>query len=90
MTTPRRFREKAAKNSSNGPAPIYHSRIIPSEELRGAIHRHFAPHRHSALLIAIVAAFAVRPLIGDIGASTALFGVALVLLLLVALYNIKR
>ena len=59
------------------------------EELRRAIHRHFAPHRHSALLIAIIAAFAVRPLIGDTGASTALFGVALVLLLLVALYNIN-
>ena len=59
------------------------------EELRGAIHRHFAPHRHSALLIAIIAAFAVRPLIGDTGASAALFGVALVLLLLVALYNIN-
>jgi len=59
------------------------------EELRRAIHRHLAPHRHSALLIAIIAAFAVRPLIGDTGASTALFGVALLLLLLVALYNIN-
>ena len=59
------------------------------EELRGVTHRHFAPHRHSALLIAIVAAFAVRPLIGDTGAGTAVFSGALVLLLLVALYNIN-
>ena len=59
------------------------------EQLRAAVHRHFAPHRHSALLIAIIAAFAVRPLIGDTGGSTAIFGLALVLLLLVALYNIN-
>lgn len=59
------------------------------EELRTAIHRHLAPHRHSALLAALVAAFAVRPLVGDTGAGTAVFGVALVLLLLVALYNIN-
>jgi hypothetical protein len=61
----------------------------PLEQLRRAIHRHFAPHRHSALLVAIVAAFAVRPLIGDTGAGTAVFGIAMVLLLLVALYNIN-
>jgi amino acid transporter len=59
------------------------------EQLRTTIHRYFAPHRHSALLVAIVAAFAARPLIGDTGGSTALFGMALVILLLVALYNIN-
>ena len=37
----------------------------------------------------IIAVFAVRPLIGDTGAGSALFGVALVLLLLVALYDIN-
>ncbi|HEV3109022.1 MAG TPA: potassium channel family protein [Candidatus Binataceae bacterium] len=58
-------------------------------QLRKTVHRHFAPHRHSALLAAIVAAFAVRPLIGDTGGSTAVFGLALVFLLLVALYNIN-
>jgi Double zinc ribbon len=31
------------------------------EPLRTAIHRHLAPHRHSALLGAIIVAFAVRP-----------------------------
>ena len=59
------------------------------DELRIVLRRHFTPHRHSALLAAIVAAFAVRPLIGDTGAGPAVFGVALVLLLLVALYNIN-
>jgi voltage-gated potassium channel len=59
------------------------------EELHIAIHRHFAPHRHSALLVAIIAAFVVRPVIGDSGASVAIFGSFMVLLLLVALYNIN-
>ncbi len=59
------------------------------EQLRATVHRNFAPHRHSALLAAIIAAFAVRPLIGDIGAGSAIFGIALVVLLLVALYNIN-
>ena len=57
------------------------------QEFREALRRHLATRRHSALLAAIVTAFAVRPLIGDTGAGSAVFGVALVLLLLVALYN---
>jgi voltage-gated potassium channel len=59
------------------------------KELREALRRYLAPRRHSALLAALVAAFAVRPLIGDSGAGSAVFGVALVFLLLVALYNIN-
>jgi len=58
------------------------------EQLLTTIHRYFAPHRHSALLAAIIAAFAVRPMIGDTGAGSGVFGIALVTLLLVALYNI--
>ena len=58
-------------------------------ELQEAIHRYFAPHRHSALLIAIIAVFAVRPLVGDTGAGSALFGMVMVVVLLVALYNIN-
>jgi hypothetical protein len=46
-------------------------------------------HRHSAPLIALIIAFAVRPLIGDTAPSAAVFSVALVLVLLVALYNIN-
>ncbi len=59
------------------------------QKLREALRRHLAPRRHSVLLVALVAAFAVRPLIGDIGAGSAIFSIALVFLLLVALYNIN-
>lgn len=45
--------------------------------------------RHSALLTAIVAALAVRPMIGDSGIAVAMFSIALMVLLLVALYTIQ-
>jgi voltage-gated potassium channel len=61
----------------------------PFAQLREEVHRRFAPHRHSALLMALVTAFVVRPLIGDTGAGFILFSIALVMLLLVALYNIN-
>src|SRR5690348_961247 len=48
-----------------------------------------AQHRHSALLVALIIAFAVRPLIGDTALSAGVFSIALVLVLLVALYNIN-
>jgi len=52
--------------------------------------RHYlAPHRHTALLVAIVATFAVRPLIGESDFSRDLFSIAVVLLLLVALYTVQ-
>ena len=58
--------------------------------IRRSLRQHVAPHRHSALLVAIVIAFAIRPLIGDTVPSTAAFSLALVVLLLMALYNICR
>jgi len=57
-------------------------------QLREEIHRRLAPHRHTALLAAIIAAFLVRPLIGDSGAGPIMFSSALLVLLLLALYNI--
>src|SRR5262249_4898378 len=51
--------------------------------------RRFLPRRHTALLVAIIGAFAVRPLIGDSGAGPTVFSVALLALMLVALYNIQ-
>jgi hypothetical protein len=54
------------------------------ERARAGFHDRVGPYRHSALLAAIIVAFAVRPLIGD-----TVFSIALVLLLLVALYNIN-
>ena len=61
----------------------------PPIPLRETIHRYFAPHRHSALLAVLIAAFAVRPLIGDSNVSSAVFGVVLILVLLIALFNIN-
>ena len=63
--------------------------VIGFRYLREELHSRIAPHRHTALLVAIIAAFAVRPLIGDTGAGFLVFGIALVALLLVALYNIN-
>jgi voltage-gated potassium channel len=58
-------------------------------QLREEIHRRLAPHRHTALLAAIITAFLVRPLIGDSGAGPILFSGAMLVLLLLALYNIN-
>src|SRR5258707_8136295 len=45
--------------------------------------------RHTALLVAIVTAFGTRPLIGDVGAAPYIYSIALLLLMLVALYAIQ-
>jgi hypothetical protein len=50
------------------------------------ISRNLMPHRHSALLGAIILAFAIRPLIGDTGAGPVLFSFAIVAILLIGLY----
>jgi hypothetical protein len=57
-------------------------------QFREQFHLLFAPHRHSALLGAIIALFLVRPFTGDTGAGPPLFSLLIVLLLLMALYNI--
>src|ERR1700751_2525427 len=59
------------------------------ERARAGFHDCVAPHRHSTLGWALVVAFAIRPLIGDTAAGSAVFSIALMLLLLVALYNIN-
>src|SRR5271169_4602733 len=59
------------------------------KELREALRRYLAPRRHTALLVAIVASFMVRPLVGDGGLATAIFSIALLMLLLFALYAIQ-
>ncbi len=58
-------------------------------QLREELRRRLAPHRHTALLAAIIAAFLVRPLIGDSGAGPILFSSTMLVLLLLALYNIN-
>jgi voltage-gated potassium channel len=54
------------------------------ETLRRVLRR-----RHTALLVAIVVAFAVRPLVGDVGIGPMLFSLALLSLLLIALVTIQ-
>ena len=58
-------------------------------QLREELHRRLAPHRHTALLAAIIVAFLVRPLVGDSGAGPIMFSFAMLALLLLALYNIN-
>src|SRR5258708_1230163 len=58
-------------------------------QLREEVNRRFAPHRHTALLGAIITAFLVRPLVGDSGAGPLMFSFAMLMLLLLALYNIN-
>jgi voltage-gated potassium channel len=57
-------------------------------QLRAEIRRRLTPHRHTALLIALIAVFLVRPFTGDSGVGPPLITVAMLLLLLLALYNI--
>jgi hypothetical protein len=54
-----------------------------------AISRYLAPRRHSALLVAIVTTFTIRPITGESNLSHGLFSIAIVLLLLVALYTVQ-
>jgi len=54
-----------------------------------AIRLYLLPRRHSALLVAIVVTFAVRPLIGENNLSHALFSIAVVLLFVMALYTVQ-
>ncbi len=60
-----------------------------SRALKPRLRARLAARRHTALLVAIVAVFAVRPLIGDHGAAPVVFSVVLLLLLLVAVYVVQ-
>jgi hypothetical protein len=53
------------------------------------IAQYLKPHRHTAMLFAIVAAFAVRALISDNTVSEILFFLALVALMILTLYSIQ-
>jgi hypothetical protein len=59
------------------------------KQSREAFRRRFASRRHTALLAAIITVFAVRPLIGDTGFGPPVFSITLLLLLMVAVYNIN-
>lgn len=49
----------------------------------------FKEHRHTAILVALVTAFAIRPLLGDSGDGPVAFSIAILVLLLVALLTIR-
>jgi len=53
------------------------------------LRQRFVQRRHTTLLAAIIAAFAVRPMIGDSGLTPVVFSSAMLLLMLVALYTIQ-
>jgi len=57
----------------------------PSQTFRAR----FLQRRHTALLVAIVITFAARPLLGDSGISPVVYSLAVVALLLVALYTVQ-
>jgi voltage-gated potassium channel len=57
--------------------------------LSEAAGRHLRRRRHTALLLAIVALFAVRPFLGDTGTGAIVFSLVLLLVLLVALLTIQ-
>jgi voltage-gated potassium channel len=65
------------------------SRATSLKQMPGAVRGKLAPRRHTALLVAIVAAFAVRPLIGDKRVASLVFSIAMLILVFVALYNIQ-
>ena len=61
----------------------------PLGRFTGSLHDYLLPRRHTALLVAIVSAFAARPMIGDLGVAPLAFSVALMVLMLLALYTIQ-
>jgi len=52
-------------------------------------HQQLFPHRHTALLVALVTAFGARPLIGNVGISPLVFSVAVIVLMVVSLYTVQ-
>jgi amino acid transporter len=59
------------------------------QKLRETLRRRVTPRRHSALLVALIVAFAVRPLIGELGIGPGVFSIAVLLLMLISLYAIQ-
>jgi voltage-gated potassium channel len=60
--------------------------VVPA---RAIFQNYLRPRRHTALLVAIVAAFVVRPFLGDAGAGPVAFSIAMLVLLFTALYAVE-
>jgi hypothetical protein len=67
-------------------APPNHSGLWRAQ---AAVRAYLHPRRHTALLVAIIAAFMVRPLIGDSKGNLIMISIALIVLMLVALYTVE-
>jgi Ion channel len=57
-------------------------------QLREQLRRRLAPYRHTVLLVAIIGAFLVRPFAGDSAVGPLLYSLVMMVLALMALYNI--
>jgi len=55
----------------------------------GFLTRQLLPRRHTALLVAMVAMFATRPVIGDLRFGPIVFSIALIVLMMVSIYTIQ-
>jgi hypothetical protein len=59
------------------------------ERLLGSYYHRLLSRRHTAMLVALVSLFGVRPLFGDVGFAPILFSIALIILMLVSLYTVQ-
>jgi hypothetical protein len=62
---------------------------LGSTSSRKSFREFYLPRRHTALLVVIVVFLGVRPVIGEVNAARYVFSVAVVALLIVALYTIQ-
>jgi amino acid transporter len=60
-----------------------------AEQMRTWIGDRLIPHRHTALLVAIIALLGVRPLVSGTGAGNAVYSILVMLVLMVAVYTIQ-
>ena len=58
-------------------------------QLRQALNTHLLPRRHTSLLVALIALFAVRPLTSNAGIALLVFSMELLSVLLIALYTVQ-
>jgi hypothetical protein len=58
-------------------------------QLQQSLWQRLSARRHTALLVALIVLFAARPLIGDAGFGPIAFSIALILVMLVALYTVQ-
>jgi len=83
---PRSAEEPTAPIAFSMNAPLNHRGL---SRTRAAVGSYLHPRRHTALLVVIIAAFMVRPLLGESKGTLIGISVALIVLMLVALYTVE-